>query len=176
MSKRVTSSFFLLALGLLCLYISFASSTHELPSNLNKCDSLISTVNSAYGQTFEKVGLKWVTTKEYFYFKLSASNQQFAVDRTNEGFSDLVNSVRPGDTVKIYFRNSTETLNTDIYQIEKNGKIIESFKSYQQRNSSKSGIVLFAGILLILIALGYYYKLNLITILSWPVEGYKRPK
>ncbi len=160
-------------MGLICLFTYFISETKDLHINLSKSDSLISIVTKAYGRTFDKAGVRWVSTKDYFYFTLYGSEQQFAIDRTNEGYSDLERAIKPGDTVKIYYSNTTEIPNTNIYQLEKNGTVLESYKSYQKRNASSAGLSLFTGIILTVLALGYYFKLNLITILAWPVEGNK---
>ena len=99
------------------------------------------------------------------------SNQNFAVYRTYEGYTDLQSNIKVGDTVKVYYRSSIMDYNCHVFQVEKRGNILVDYKDYNENASEWTGIGLFGGIIIIIGFIMRYKKFNLIKCLNSLVES-----
>jgi hypothetical protein len=70
-------------------------------------------------------------TIHIFTFNLDQMPQKLAVSRSSQDYTDLHHALHPGDTVTVYFKPSpTTNRNISVYQLEKNGVILFSYKEY----------------------------------------------
>jgi hypothetical protein len=170
MTKRLFNFIILLILGLLTLTSSILTFKNDTKIDLSKAKYTIGQVTYADTREIRNFTLKYPSFKKVFYFKLNNSNENFAVHRSYEGYEDLKTAVEVGDTIKVYFRHSSNTYNLNVFQLEKKGKVLEDYKNYSESQSSKAGIGLFIGILLTIGSILWYKKFNLLKFMTGLVE------
>jgi hypothetical protein len=170
MTNRLISFIILLIIGLLSLTSSFIAWTSDTNIQLSKAKSIIGQVTYADTREIEKANFRYKSYKRVFYFKIKNSDQNFAIYRSYEGYEDLKSEIHAGDTLKIYYRESSLDYNTHIFQVEKDNKVLQDYKDYQNQASSAAGITLFVGLLLTIGSILWYNNFNLLKFMTSWVE------
>lgn len=97
-------------------------------------------------------------------FMIDSSPREFGVYRQNKNYNDLVDKIKLGETIKIYYKDQKSNhAIIDVVQIEKGGEVILSQFEFEKKQSYLIWIGLIAGIGTIMFAI-YYYVLNSKTI------------
>jgi hypothetical protein len=165
MTKRTTSFIAYLFIGFLCIAGAAITIHRDVDLDLKKTNSISGTVSyTGLADKFTR-GLKLSKTDRVFKFKLNNSKQNFTVLRSYHDYSDLEINMKIGQTVKIYYHPSSSEYNLSVYQIEKDGKILYDYKEYNKKYSAAGGIMLIAGVLIIIISTIQYTKFNLLKLL-----------
>ena len=170
MSKRILTGIIYALIGVSFLTVSINSQRY-LHLDMSKTRSIVGTVTSADPITKLKRGFRFFLTKHYFLIHLNNFDLQFAIDRSGEGTLDLERNIKPGDTLKVYFRDTQSDFNTDVFQVEKNGLVIEPYQSYQNREGNRLGLLLFAGLVSIVASIFYFTNTTPVKFLVYLVEG-----
>ena len=132
MKLRTIDVTILLVLGLLCVARATWGIFKDLDVNLSTAKSVTGQVTYADVIQIEKATFKSRKFKTVFALRLVNSNQNFAVDR-GVGICNYLNTqIKTGDTIKLFYRNSTNEYNTFIFQIEKGQKVLSDFKGYKK--------------------------------------------
>ena len=111
--------------------------------------------NKATGQVIFASVVKRISTGKYatpqnvFAFQLDNLDKPLGTFRPGQNYSKLIETIKIGDTITVYYRHrNSERLNIDVYQIEKNGQILQDYTSYNRNN-------LILGIFIGLVGLGF---------------------
>ena len=76
----------------------------------------------------------------------------------SRNYNDLLAEVKEGDVLTVYYkRNTSNRINIDVVQMEKNGRIILSKSEFEKKESSLILLTLIAGLLFVAGAI-YNYK------------------
>ena len=68
-----------------------------------------------------------------FFITLDNSDETFATYRPSQRYEKLTKSIKKGDVVTInYSGSNSEGFNLDVYQIKKDGQIIQDYKTYNR--------------------------------------------
>ena len=67
--------------------------------------------------TFYTTTGRYRTTKRVFYVMLDQTNVQFAIFRDYQEYSDLLEKIKPTDTITLFYRSSSRRLNLNVFQI-----------------------------------------------------------
>lgn len=134
-----------LLFGGLLIAVTFKFYNKDINLDLNEVDKIYSTVvASKVTEKSSIVGGKTSVKGDVFNFRLSNSDENFAVHRPSQNYSDLIASVKPGDTISVYYRKqNNDDLNLDVYQIEKNGTVLQDYKT---RNTTYKNLSWLTGI------------------------------
>ena len=96
---------------------------------------------------------------QVFYVALDNLSEKLGIYRMSKNYDDLLNNIKIGDVIKVYYRPSTNenaNINIDLIQVEKNDKILISKNEYENKESALIYIGLIAGIGTILLAFRFY--------------------
>jgi hypothetical protein len=104
-----------------------------------------------------------------FDFTLTTSSENFIVYRSYENYSDLQTSMQIGDTVKVYYKQSSFD-DRNVLQIEKRSQVLQKYLSYNEDASTLAFSFLVFGILFIAIALIGYFHFNVFKFLDSLVD------
>jgi hypothetical protein len=96
----------------------------------------------------------------YLYFSLHNSDQQFVIRPRASYPADLTSALATGDTLKVFFRPA-RGYNQYVYQIEKDGKVLADYLTFNENESVKAAIGLFGGFFLILFSILRFRRVNL---------------
>jgi hypothetical protein len=143
----------------------------DINIDIDKADSIVGEVTYADTRSIENITIRRTSYKRVFYFRLNNSDEKFTIHRSDEAYGDLVSDIKLGDKVKVYYRPSLREYNIYVFQVEKGNNILASYDDYNNQMSSKTGILLFLGILLIAGSVMWYNRFNLIKFMSGLVEG-----
>jgi hypothetical protein len=171
MKSKLAGFIFLLLLGLTCLAGSIIALIMDIYLDLAKTDTVTGRVLRAGVIDIKIFRIKRNRYKSCFYFQLHNSREKFAVLRSDEAYSDLQLNIRPGDTIKVYYRSVSNEYNQHVFQVEKNGRILEHYYDYNERVSTRAAIGLLAGLVILAFAFMRYYNLNLLTLMNKLVDG-----
>ncbi len=96
-------------------------------------------------------------TKKAFYLKLTGLNETLAVYNPEQNYTSLNTSLYIGDKIKIFYNRSksTNNLNLEIFQIEKNNKLVLNPKDFIKRERTIFFLTLIGGIALMILT---YYQ------------------
>ena len=101
-------------------------------------------IDAGVTSTASKVGGKYRVEGKIFYILLDNSTEGFATYRPKQDYSRLSQAIKPGDIVTIhYLPSNSKGLNLDVYQITKNGQILQDYSSY---NRNYKFVVILTGI------------------------------
>ncbi len=128
MRKPLNNLFGYLLVGGLLLALTYKFIKRDIGIDLKSTNFIVGTVESC-GVTEKKSSrLKNLV----FFIRLNNSNQYFGAYRPSQNYSGLVDEIKIGDEISIYYRQmDSGDLNLNVYQIEKNGKVILDYDSYQ---------------------------------------------
>ena len=121
--------------------------------NLSTANSVIGRVVNSDIIQIDKATFKSKKYKTVFAFTLENSEEKFAVHR-GVGVCNYLNSqIEPGDTIKVFYRQSTNEYNTFVFQIDKGQRTLADIKEYQKGETKMIvllyvfGFVLLGGLL-----------------------------
>lgn len=167
MKKYKNQFVIVIVLGLLLLGVSLTIIIKDTDLNLKTQQKIEGKVVD-YGMTTYYSGK---ISKQAFYVELDNSNQKFAIVRGNRDYTKLENSISQLDSVKIYYRNSGETLNRNVFQIESSKGILYSYKEYNRNRSRAAFAALIIGLAITIIGYLKHKKINLHTALMKIVDS-----
>ena len=84
----------------------------------------------------------------FFVFNVSGTPITFKVYKASRNYDDLRTALQIGDSVTVYFANS-RTANFQVYQVEKDGKIIVAKDLLEGQNTIGGIIAFVAGIVML---------------------------
>jgi len=160
-----------LVLGLVALTSSIVTFKEDVNIDLAKAHFVTGQVVDADSREIRKLGLRWTTFKRVFYFKLNNSKQNFAIQRSYQGYEDLKSEIQIGDTLKVYYRPSVDDYNIHVFKVEKANKVLEDYKDYSENASSQAGIALFIGVVLTIGSILWFMKFNLLRFMTGWIEA-----
>lgn len=132
MKLRTIDVAILLILGLLCVARATWGVFKDINVNLSSANSVTGRVNNAGIIQIDKATFKSKKYKTVFAFTLENSDEKFAVDRGIGVCNNLNSKIRLGDTIKVYYRNSSNEYNTFVFQIEKGQQTLANINEYQK--------------------------------------------
>src|SRR5690606_22223507 len=176
MTKRKVNFLIILILGLLCVTGSIYSILKDINIDLVKAKNVTGKVTYADTRSIKNFSIRWTTYKQVFYFTLNNSDQKFAIHRSDEIYDDLTSNIKVGDTVKVYYRPTIRDYNIYVFQVEHGDKILASYSDYNKDVSSKTGILLFIGIIMTTGAIMWYRKFNILKFMTGLVNGRQNQK
>jgi len=108
----------------------------QINIDLSKTDSITGYVTNAGIATKSSIAGGRYRIKidgKVFFITLNNSNETFATYRPRQNYEKLANSIKTGDIVTInYSGSNSEGFNLDVYQIKKDGQIIQDYESYNR--------------------------------------------
>ncbi len=96
---------------------------------------------------------------EVFFIKLKGLEEKLGIYRMSKNYDDLLNKVNIGETVKVYYKpssNKTENINIDLIQVEKEGYILINKTEYEKKESALIYIGLIGGIGTLFFSIRFY--------------------
>lgn len=108
----------------------------QINIDLSKTDSVMGHVTNAGITTKSSITGGRYRIKidgKVFFINLDNSPETFATYRPNQNYKKLAESIKIGDIVTINYSGSKSNgLNLDVYQIKKDGQIIQDYESYNR--------------------------------------------
>lgn len=136
-------------------YIGFA----DMNINIDDVTKLSDTVIEI-GVTNRKSG-KY--SSKVCYFRLSSIDQTLGVYRATKNYTDILNSVRSGSAVTVYYQpNTSENINIDVLQLDYRDGTLYEYEEYEKKGIALIIIGLIAGIGTVIGAAFYYKKFALL--------------
>ncbi len=132
MKFRTIDVAILLILGLLCVARATWGVFKDINVILSSANSVTGRVNNTGIIQIDKATFKSNKYKTVFAFTLENSDEKFAVDRGIGVCNTLNSKIRLGDTIKVYYRNSSNEYNTFVFQIEKGQQTLADINEYQK--------------------------------------------
>lgn len=143
MKLRTIDVSILLILGLLCVARATWGVFKDINVNLTSANKLTGMVVNSGIIQIDKATFKSKKYKTVFAFTLENSDEKFAVDR-GTGVCDALNAqIHPGDTINVYYRNSSNEYNTFVFQIEKGQQTLADINEYQ-KGETKMIVLMYA--------------------------------
>ena len=155
--KNLVSS---LLFGGLLVAVTFKFYNKDINLDLRQVDKIKGAVTtSSIVDKSSVVGGKISVKGSVFNFHIENSDQNFAAHRPSQNYSDLLEQIRQGDTITVFYRErQDDDLNLDIFQIEKNGKVILDYRNRNTTFKKLSWITGFAGLALLTFGFWQYFK------------------
>jgi hypothetical protein len=122
----------LLILGLLCVARATWGIFKDINVNLSTANTVTGTVVNSDIIQIDKATFKSKAYKTVFSFTLENSDEKFAVDRGIDVCNALNSQIHQGDTIKVYYRPSSNEYNTFVFQIEKGQQTLADINEYQK--------------------------------------------
>ena len=150
--KPIVHSFSILVLSSLFFFVAIKGCQNQ-NVDLSKVNRHKGTVTST-GETLRESKLR----PRIFFLTLKGLPQMLEVYRMSRNYNDLLAEVKEGDVLTVYYkRNTSNRINIDVVQMEKNGRIILSKSEFEKKESSLISLTLIAGLLFVAGAI-YNYK------------------
>jgi hypothetical protein len=111
------------------------------------------------------IGFRYRHQVEMFSFELEGIPDRFVIDQYYPGYESKKTAIKVGDTLKVFYRKSSDYLNGHVYQVEKDGKVLVSYAYKNEKYSTAAAILLLVGSGFIFAGVLKLLKLNLITLL-----------
>ena len=165
MNNRKTNFIIGLIMGIACVILSIVIMINDINIALSKEDYIIGKVTYADTRSID-YSTKYNKYRRVFYFELDNSRQNFAIRRLYENYSRFESEIKIGETVKVFYKSSNKQYNTNVYQVEKDNRIIASYKDHIREFSTMAGALLFGGLLLSIGSILWYRKFNLLNFLN----------
>jgi hypothetical protein len=157
-------------IGILCLANGLISILRDIDIDYQKSSAVTGQVIYADIREIKTAGIRRSNYRLVFYFKLNNSKENFAIYHSDKAYQHFLSHIKPGDTIKVYFRPGGGDYNLNVYQVEKGKKIIASYSDFNKEISTKTGILLFLSVLIICISIFWYKKINLFKVMNSIVE------
>lgn len=105
------------------------------------------------------VGGKLKVKGSVFFITLDNSNQNFATHRPSQDYKALADKINTGDTITLFYKERQDNdLNLDVYQIEKNGHVLQDYDSYNNNYKKLSWLTGILGVGLLVFGLWQYFR------------------
>jgi hypothetical protein len=170
LKKKKTGLVLSLFLGVLFTPVALITMVTESNINLDNCEVITGQV--AFKDIIRIKQGKY--KKNHFLFNLVNSNQSFTIFRSYEGYSDLDYQVRPGDTLKVYFKPVESGYNKNVYQVEKGDRVLVSIDEYRKASAPMPVLLLFTGLFLIVHVVLSFKKMSIASLLTSIVDKASR--
>ena len=132
MKLRTIDVSILLILGLLCVLSATRGIFKDINVNLSSANSVTGRVIKAGIIKIDKATFKSKKYKTVFAFTLENSDEKFAVDRGEDIYRYLNSQIKLGDTIKVFYRQSSNEYNIRVFQIDKGQKTLADINEYQK--------------------------------------------
>jgi hypothetical protein len=175
MKQRKIEVFFLFVLGLFFLFQSGKKIKEHFDTSLSKSKQITGVVTFASPVWLWVQGYSPNSKKRFYAFNLDNSEENFAILRDDEYYTEIKAGIRVGDTVRVYYMPSSEKHNFKVYQVNKGERVIASFEDYYQQESGNAGMFIFFTLVLTIGSVLWYRKFNLVKFLNGFVDGKKQP-
>jgi hypothetical protein len=156
MKKTSRDLIFIAVVGILVIIMTVRAIILDVDLDLSKQSSTIGIVQNKH-DVYIKDAKRHV---RYLYFSLNNSDQEFVIRPSPSRLVDIESSFTIGDTLKVIFRPA-EGYNKNVFQIEKNDRVLADYHFYNKDASIKAVAGIFIGILLILYAFLRYRKITI---------------
>ena len=132
----------------------------DININLAKVDKVSGIVtNCGVTEKSSTIGGNTKVKGTVFFINLDSSNQTFATYRSEQNYSTLIQKIKIGDTVSIFYRERQDNdLNLDVYQIEENGQVLQDYQSYNSNYKKLSWLTGIFGLGLLTFGIWQYFK------------------
>jgi|GEM_PF-3309074 len=166
LKNKKTGLVLTLVLGVLFTSVALITMVKESNVNLDNCEVITGEV--AFKDIIRIKRDKY--KKNHFLFNLVNSNQSFTVFRSYEGYSDLDYQIKPGDTLKVYFKSIDNGYNKMVYQVEKGNRVLVSMGDYKKELAPMTVLMLFTGLFLIVHVVLSFKKMSIANLLTSIVD------
>lgn len=153
MKQKIKEIFALIFIGTLFLGLTLMMFTLAI-IGYNNSHVDLSKVDSCKGYvTDEAIVLKrGKMNLNVFYFRINGTNENFASYNIHQDYSKLVDNIKIGDDLKVYYKKTQSTdYNLDVIQIEKKGKIILPKNEFESKEYSLIYIGIIGGLAMLII-------------------------
>ena len=133
-TKRIANiivAFFIAGLMSLTLILLLKN---DINLDLNKVPKVIGIVTNAQIKSNNK--------SLVFAFNIDNCRETLGIYNSSADYQMLSNQMMSGDTVTIYYRPKTSNaINTDVFQVEKNGKVIVDYEAYNKSHKTAAWVL-----------------------------------
>ena len=106
-----------------------------------------------------RVGGKLNMKGKVFFLQLDNLKETLATYRPKQEYSALLNNIKIGDVVTVYYDpGSSGEFNLDVFQIEKDGKVLQDYQSYNKNHRFVAWMTGILGSIMIFFGIFGYYK------------------
>lgn len=105
------------------------------------------------------LGEKIPANSKVFYFHLNHSPGTFAIYRPGESYMQYDQSLHVGDSITVYYREtSSSEINMNVFQVEKDGRIIVDYESYNENHHTAAAAAMVAGLCILALSIVRYRR------------------
>lgn len=132
----------------------------DININLNKTTQTTGKVTDlGITDKTSRVGGRMNIKGKVFYLRLDNSKETLATYRPEQDYSKLLEKINIGDTITVYYYASNgNELNLDVFQIVKNGEIVQDYESYNKNHQTIAWVTGILGVLIITFGIFSYKK------------------
>jgi hypothetical protein len=118
-----------------CFLAAYGINSSKPNIDLTKVDKATGIVTVAAVITHTPEGSRSFPLK-VFMFQLNNVNEVLGTYRPEEDYTKLVANIKVGDIITVYYdKNKPDNnLNSEVYQIEKNGQVLQDYDSFAHNN------------------------------------------
>lgn len=155
--KNLISS---LLFGGLLIAVTVKFYNKDINIDLSQVDRITGIVaSSGVTDKSSTIGGKLKVKGSVFYITLDNSDQTFATHRPSQDYENLSDKIITGDTITIFYKERPDNgLNLDVYQIEKEGQVLQDYESYNSNYKKLSWFTGIVGIGLLTFGIWQYFK------------------
>jgi hypothetical protein len=125
-------------------FVSYVIRTKDVGLNIKEMPTVVGRIANRY--LTHRPGGGRAGNPLVFAFKLENLDQTLGIYKPSHDYSDLLDSLRIGDIVTVYYRPlSTNPIDIDVFQVEKNGKIIVDYADYSKNHATASSALVVIG-------------------------------
>jgi len=160
MTKRLKTSIGAFLFGGLLIAVCIKFIRRDINIDLDKTTQTTGKVTDlGVTDKTSRVGGRMNITGKVFYLRLDNSSETLATYRPEQDYSQLSRKIHIGDTVTVYYHSSDgNSLNLDVFQIRKNGEIIQDYESYNKNHLTIAWVTGILGIIVVGIGVISYRK------------------
>jgi hypothetical protein len=134
-------------------FASYKIYTKNVGLDLNKTSKIVGRVSKSYTAK-RYTGGRGEKRVPVFAFNLDNIEQTLGVYRPSRDYSYLLDNIKLGDTITVFYKPlSSNPIDIDVYQIEKNNKVIVDYKTYAHNYSITSIAIGVLGIVSLLLGI-----------------------
>lgn len=90
---------------------------------------------------------------DIFFIKINSNDQIFGVYNKEKDYSDLTDLIKIQDSISINYIETSDKLNIDVLQIEKDNKVIYEFDKFKSKERIGGFIALIGGFLMLILVI-----------------------
>jgi hypothetical protein len=132
--KKIIEGVAILGLSGVMIAASVKMFRKDVGLDLNDTTKIEGHLTKAY-TTIRQTGGNGVKSRTVFAFNLSNVSQTLGAYRPSQDYTTLLQQLQLGDTVTVYYKpNTTDSINIDVYQIEKSGAVVLGYEGYEKNH------------------------------------------